>query len=109
VFFAYNATKTDILAALTAAQQWAGARCQESLGIGVQYTEGRGPFPAWLAELLLTSRFLTAFCLLVSGCATWAPGVGASWSVDPCRARSDPAVIAETVRRAAAGSEREPG
>jgi hypothetical protein len=44
VFFAYNATKTDILAALTAAQQWAGARCQESLGIGVQYTEGRGPF-----------------------------------------------------------------
>lgn len=83
MFFAYNATTSDVLAALTAAQQWAGTRCQESLGLGVQYAEGRGSFPAWLAELLLTSPFLTAFCLLVSGCATWAPGSGPAGQKTP--------------------------
>jgi PadR family transcriptional regulator AphA len=108
VFFAGNGTKTDVLATLAATREWARARCQESLAIGGQYAEGHGPFPERLAELQLTSRFLTDFYLLVSDWATWATEIVASWPEDPRQASHDPAVIAETVRRAATGSEREP-
>jgi DNA-binding PadR family transcriptional regulator len=42
VFFADNGTKTDLLATLAAAQEWARARCAESLAIGEQYRTGAG-------------------------------------------------------------------
>jgi PadR family transcriptional regulator, regulatory protein AphA len=109
VFFADNGTKTDTLATLTAAQGWARARCQESRAIGEQYAQGHGPFSERLAVLQLTSRFLTDFYLLVHDWATWAAGIVASWPEDPTHASHDPAVLGETVRRAALGSERQPG
>jgi hypothetical protein len=84
VFFAYNATKSDVLAALTAAQQWAGACCQESLGLGVQYAEGRGSFPhGW-----------PSFCSPARSSPPLPPGqrvcdvgsrVRASWPEDPAK------------------------
>lgn len=109
VFFADNGTKTDTLTTLTAAQQWARARCQESLAIGQEYARGDGPFSERLAVLQLTSRFLTDFYLLVGDWATWAAGVIASWPEDPSQASHDPAVVGETIRRAGLGSERPAG
>jgi PadR family transcriptional regulator, regulatory protein AphA len=104
VFFAENGTKTDLLATLAAAQQWAQARCSESLAIGEQYRTSAGPFPGRLPELQLTSRFLTDFYLLVGQWASWASAIVDTWPEDPRQATSDPQVIAETIRRAAAGA-----
>jgi hypothetical protein len=108
VFFADNGTKADVLATLAAAEDWAHARCQESLAIGEQYAEGDGPFPERAAVLQLTSRFLTDFYLLVGAWAAWAAGIAATWPDDPRQASPDPAVLAETLRRAAGGSQRQP-
>jgi len=108
VFFADNGTTADILATLTAAQDWARARCQESLAIGEQYAGGHGPFPERAAVLQLTSRFLTDFYLLVGDWAAWAAGIVATWPDDPRQASADPAVLTETLRRAADGSQRQP-
>lgn len=108
MFFADNGTKTDALATLAAAQDWARARCRESLAIGEQYAHEHGPFPERMAVLQLTSRFLTDFYLLVGDWASWSAEIVASWPDDPRQARHDPAVIAETIRRASAGSECEP-
>jgi PadR family transcriptional regulator, regulatory protein AphA len=108
VFFADNGTKTDALATLAAAQDWARARCRESLAIGEQYAQEHGPFPERMAVLQLTSRFLTDFYLLAGDWASWAAEIVANWPDDPRQASHDPAVIAETIRRAAAGSEHEP-
>jgi len=109
VFFADQGSTADLLATLAAAQDWARARCQESLAIGEQYADGRGPFPERAAVLQLTSRFLTDFYLLVGDWATWAAGVVASWPDDPRHASPDPAVLTETLRRAARGSQRQLG
>lgn len=108
-FFADLGTKADTLATLSAAQGWARARYRESLAIGEQYVQGQGPFSERLAVLQLTSRFLTDFYLLVSDWAAWAADIVASWPEDPTHPSHDPAVLDETVRRAALGSERQPG
>jgi len=109
VFFADHGSTADVLATLAAAQGWAQARCRESLAIGEQYAQGGGPFPERAAVLQLTSRFLTDFYLLVGDWAAWAAGIVASWPDDPGQARPDPAALAETLRRAAGGLERQPG
>jgi DNA-binding PadR family transcriptional regulator len=107
VFFAENGTKADVLSTLAAAQRWAMARCAESLAVGERYYEGDGPFPERLAELQLTSRFITDFYLLVLGWAGWAASIVETWPDDPRRADHDPAILAETVARARHGA-REP-
>jgi DNA-binding PadR family transcriptional regulator len=107
VFFAENATKGDVLASLAAAQGWARARCDESLAIGAGYADGQGLFPGRVAELQLTSRFLTDFYLLVGEWARWAAGIVETWPHDPRHASHDPTVIAETLRRAATGTTRD--
>jgi DNA-binding PadR family transcriptional regulator len=103
VFFAENGTKADTLATLRAAQEWATARCAESLAVGERYAEGQGLFPERLPELQLTSRFITDFYLLVLDWAQWAATIVESWPDDPRQARHDPDVVAETVRRASTG------
>jgi len=109
VFFADHSTKASTLATLASAQDWAQARCQESLAIAEQYAHGDGPFPDRAAVLALTSRFLTDFYLLVGDWAAWAAGIVADWPDDPRHASPDPAVTTETLRRAAVGSDRQPG
>src|SRR5215467_8902517 len=89
VFCSDNATRTDVLATLAAAQDWARARCQESLAIGEQYAEGHGPFPERAAVLQLTSRFLTDFYLLVADWAGWAADIVATWPDEPRDASPD--------------------
>jgi DNA-binding PadR family transcriptional regulator len=100
VFFADNGTKADALGTLRAAQQWARARCAESLAIGEAYAEGEGPFPQRLPELQLASRFITDFYLLVLDWARWAAAIVEAWPDDPRQATHDPRIIAETVERA---------
>ena len=43
---AENGTKADALATLRAAQEWARARCAESLAVSERYAEGEGLFPS---------------------------------------------------------------
>ena len=100
VFFAENGTRADTLATLRAAQEWARARCAESLAVGEDYAEGEGPFPQRLPELQLASRFITDFYLLVLDWARWAASIVETWPDDPRQATHDPQVIAETVGRA---------
>lgn len=104
IFFAENGTKADALATLAATRAWAQARSAESLAIGRQYLQGQGPFPQRAAQLELTARFLTDFYALVGAWADWASSIVAAWPNDPRQATSDPAMIAETVRRAAAAA-----
>jgi hypothetical protein len=108
VFFAENGTKTATLNSLRAAQEWAQARCVESLAVGENYLEGVGPFPERLPELQLTSRFITDFYLLVLEWARWASGVVQEWPDDLSRAQHDQALLAETVHRARRGTEEAP-
>jgi PadR family transcriptional regulator, regulatory protein AphA len=100
VFFADNGTKADTLATLRAAQEWARARCAESLAIGEAYTQGEGPFPRRLPELQLASRFVTDFYLLVLDWGRWAAAIVETWPDDPRQATHDPQIIPETVERA---------
>ena len=104
VFFAECGTRTDTLATLRAAQEWAAARCAESLAIGERYLEGQGPFPERLPELQLTSRFITDWYLLVLQWARWATAIVETWPEDPRQARPHPQVLAESVERARLGS-----
>lgn len=100
VFFAEAGTKDGTLATLYAAQEWAQARCAESLAVGEQYAQGEGPFPQRLPELQLASRFITDFYLLVLDWARWAAAIVETWPDDLRQAVHDPQVIAETVERA---------
>jgi DNA-binding PadR family transcriptional regulator len=111
VFFAENGTKAGTLATLQSAQEWAKARCAESLAVGERYAEGQGLFPERLPELQLTSRFITDFYLLVLDWARWAAAIVETWPDDPRQATHDPRVITETVERAhrVAGDGRTPG
>jgi DNA-binding PadR family transcriptional regulator len=100
VFFAENGTKADTLATLRATQEWAKARCAESLAVGERYAQGDGLFPHRLPELQLTSRFITDFYLLVLEWARWAATIVETWPDDPRQAGYDAQVIAETAERA---------
>ena len=104
VFFADNGTGADTLESLRAAEEWARARCAESLAVGERYLEGEGPFPERLPELQLTSRFITDFYLLVLQWAQWASTIVEGWPDDPRQAHHDPAVVAETIERARTGT-----
>jgi DNA-binding PadR family transcriptional regulator len=104
VFFAENGSTDSLRATLAAAQDWARARCAESLAVATEYAHGTGPFPQRTPELELVSRFITDFYRLVGEWAHWASGIVSTWPDDPRQARHDPAEIAETLRRAAEGT-----
>jgi DNA-binding PadR family transcriptional regulator len=104
VFFAEHGSKADLLATLAAAQEWAQSQSAQNLAIGEQYAAGHGPFPERMAELQLTSRFLTDFYLLVGNWAAWATQIVTDWPDDLRQASHDPSVIAETIQRAATGA-----
>jgi DNA-binding PadR family transcriptional regulator len=109
VFFAENCTRADALATLAATRRWARLRSAESLAIGRQYLDGRGPFPHRAAQLALTARFLTDFYAMVGDWARWANEVVSDWPDDPGQAAPDPGVMDEIVRRATAAAEVDAG
>ena len=100
VFFSDSGTKTGTLATLARTRRWAEERSAESLAVGTGYLQEEGPFGERLAQLELTSRFLTDFYALVGDWATWATEVVDRGPRDPATAVADPANIRETVRRA---------
>jgi DNA-binding PadR family transcriptional regulator len=106
VFFSDNGTKAGTLATLAMTRRWAEQRSAESALVGTGYLRGEGPFSDRLAQLELTSRFITDFYALVGEWAKWATEVVDRWPRDPAVAKADPANLRETVRRArqAAGS-----
>ncbi len=104
IFFAENGTRADAVATLAATREWARARSAESLAVGREYLQGQGPFPRRMAQLDLTARFLTDFYAMVGAWADWAIGMVETWPDDPRQAKSDLAVVTETVRRAAAAA-----
>jgi DNA-binding PadR family transcriptional regulator len=105
LFFAENGTRDNALATLEAAGQWARARSAESLAIGRDYLDGRGPFPQRAAQLQLSARFMTDFYALVGEWSRWATRIVETWPDDPTQAKADPAVAADLVRRAAAAAD----
>jgi DNA-binding PadR family transcriptional regulator len=100
VFFSDNGTKTGTLATLAMTRRWAEERSGESLVVGTSYLRGEGPFSERLAQLELTSRFITDFYALVGEWAEWATEVVNRWPGDPAAAKADPVNLRETVRRA---------
>jgi DNA-binding PadR family transcriptional regulator len=100
VFFAEAGPKSSLTATLSAAEEWARSRLEDSRSIGEQYADGTGPFPERLPQLQLTSRFLTDFYVLVGEWARWAASVVDTWPDDVRDAEPDPAIVAETLRRA---------
>jgi DNA-binding PadR family transcriptional regulator len=106
VFYSDAGTRDDLLATLTAAREWARTQSAASRDVGLEYLDGAGPFPQRLAQLMLTSRFLTDFYSLVEDWSAWATGVVRDWPADPSRATPDLDEIRETVRRSATSSTR---
>jgi DNA-binding PadR family transcriptional regulator len=104
VFFAEQATTTDLRRNLAAAQEWARERCAEMQAVAEQYLAGEGPFPERQPVLQLTGRFLTDFYRLVGEWARWVDGVVADWPEDPKQAPADRGGLEETLRRAADGA-----
>jgi DNA-binding PadR family transcriptional regulator len=105
VFYSDCGSRADLLATLAAARGWARAQATASRDVGLEYLDGAGPFPQRLAQLMLTSRFLTDFYALVDDWARWAAGVVEGWPDPPALAAPDLEEVRETVRRAAAVSE----
>ena len=56
---------SDALRTPASTREWARARSAESLAVGRQYLDGRGPLPQRAAQLELTARFITDFYALV--------------------------------------------
>jgi DNA-binding PadR family transcriptional regulator len=100
VFFADQGTTADLRRTLAEALRWAQERSAETAEVGRGYLAGEGPFPARLAVLDLSARFLADFYALVGEWAQWADGVVATWPEDPRQALADPAITHETVARA---------
>jgi DNA-binding PadR family transcriptional regulator len=100
VFFAEHGSTGDLRRTLATVEDWARQRNAENAAVGASYVEGEGMFPERMPELVLTSRFLTDFYVLVGEWAQWAGGVIESWPEDPKQAHHDPAELAETLRRA---------
>jgi len=104
VFFSENGARSDALATLAAAIEWARARSRESLAVGMQYMENQGPFPQRAAQLELSSRFVTDFYAFVGRWAQWASGIVEAWPDDASEAQATGTELEETVRRAAAAA-----
>lgn len=100
IHFAEHGTRTDALASLAAARDWAVERNAGNLAVGRDYLAGRGPFPERGAQHLLTARFLTDFYLMVAQWADWATDQVHQWPDDPGEATADPAAMQDLVRRA---------
>jgi DNA-binding PadR family transcriptional regulator len=100
VFFADQGTTADVRRTLADARRWAQERSTETAEVGRSYLAGEGRYPARLAVLDLTARFLADFYALVGEWAHWADTVVATWPEDPREAAADPAITEETVARA---------
>jgi DNA-binding PadR family transcriptional regulator len=100
VWFSEHGTKQDALASIAAAAEWARERNEANLAAAAEYRAEAGPFQSRAPQNLLVGAFLTDFYALVARWADWATGVVAAWPDEPGRARVDPAMFEEILRRA---------
>jgi DNA-binding PadR family transcriptional regulator len=98
--FADQGTRTDALATLAAAREWAIERNEENLAAGRAYAAGTGPFQERAAVNALNGRILTDLYAMVRDWAEWATGIVETWPDDPRAATVDQAEMDESVRRA---------
>ena len=100
LFFAENGTRTDALATVAAARQWAHDRNEGNLVAARDYQAGSGPFQHRAAQNLLVGAFLVEFYRMVAQWSEWAAEQVEEWPDDPTEAVADPVVFAEVERRA---------
>ena len=104
VFFSDNGTKSDALATIDAARQWAQGRSAQTAAVGHQYLDQGGPFPERSAQTNVSVRFLIDFYALVADWARWAHAIVDTWPDDPRQAVADEAITRENVERADAAA-----
>ncbi|HTN81193.1 MAG TPA: helix-turn-helix transcriptional regulator [Acidimicrobiales bacterium] len=89
VFFAEHATKADLLATVARIRE----RSERQLGTQARfpraYLDGQGPFPERLAWVILVTKFLVEFHLMVERWADWATDVVERWPDDLAAAPPD--------------------
>ena len=82
VFFSENGTRTDLLATIDAAAEWAAERNRQNVAVAREYVSGHGRFPARVAQDTLVATFLTGFWDSIAEWARWAREVVADWPED---------------------------
>jgi PadR family transcriptional regulator, regulatory protein AphA len=98
--FAENGTKSDALASIAAAREWAVERNAENLATARRYLAGTGAFQQRAAVNMIGGAFLTDFYAMVAAWADWAETVVASWPDDPADAQADVRELRRIVRHA---------
>ncbi|HEX8770681.1 MAG TPA: PadR family transcriptional regulator [Acidimicrobiales bacterium] len=89
VFFAEHGSKSDLLATIHGARDWAEERFASSVEIPRAYLDRSGPFPERLPWLILAGQFLIEFTEAVHRWAEWAEEVVADWPEDVRQAEPD--------------------
>jgi DNA-binding PadR family transcriptional regulator len=100
VLFAHQGTRSDTLASLAAAKEWAVQQNVGSLEAGRSYAAGEGEFQAHIAQNMLVGGFLTELYRMVAEWSEWATALVEQWPDDPSAAVPDMTAHAEVVRRA---------
>ena len=104
--FADNGTKSDALASIAAAREWAAERNAENLATARRYLAGTGAFQQRAAINLIGGAFLTDFYAMVAAWADWAETVVKNWPDDPAAAQADVRELRRIVRQASWSEER---
>lgn len=102
VFFAEHGSRSDLLATIRGARDWAEERFANSAEIPRGYLEGKGPFPGRLPWLIVAGQFLTEFTEAVHRWAVWAEDVVTEWPDDVRQAKPDWATLETMTERAEA-------
>ena len=104
VFFAEHGTKSDLLATLQRARDWAREQAEESVTIPEDYMAGLGSFSERLPMLILTGKLLHEFQRTIDDWAAWAIDMVNGWPENLSEAEPDwdtleqLAVMARTLR-----------
>ena len=99
VFFSENGTRTDLLATLDAAAEWAADRNDQNVRVAQEYLSGNGRFPARAAQDTLVAMFLTGFWDSVADWADRAREIVGDWPEDVSRADIPWSVIEQIAAR----------
>ena len=106
VFFAENATTSDLRARLEEVRAWAHDRHVEDAEVGQAYLDGRGAYPRRAAITFLVGHLLGDLMVAFDDWAAWAQEVTADWPEDPAAAVPDQEELERTVRRSRARAAR---
>jgi DNA-binding PadR family transcriptional regulator len=106
VFFAENATTSDLRERLEEIRAWAHERHLEDVEVGQAYVDGRGAYPERAAINFLVGHLLGDLVVTFDDWAAWAQEVTSGWPDDPASAVPDQDELVRTVRRSRARAAR---